>query len=113
MFRIVKMILCGDNNRHQLCKVQCKSNDFGCYWWIRCQRFVQLGRLWIEHILKELKPALNNTRKTGKINTWQLVPYPGLAVVMQDGATPHTMTVNNEIAFQGLREVFQIFLTQI
>ena len=32
---------------------------------------------------------------------------------VQDGATPHTATVNNESAFQGLREVFQILLTQI
>ena len=46
---------------------------------------------YIEHILnKELKPALNGTRTTGKINTRKLVPYPGLAVFMQDGATPHT-----------------------
>ena len=67
MFRIVQMILCGDHNPHQLCKVQCKSNDLGCYWWIMCQLFVQLERLWIEHILKVLKPALNNTRKTGKM----------------------------------------------
>ena len=39
--------------------------------------------------IKELKPALNRTRATGKINTRKLVPYPGLAVYMQDGATPH------------------------
>ena len=46
---------------------------------------------YIEHILKkELKPALNRKRTTGKINTRKLVPYPGLAVFMQDGATPHT-----------------------
>ena len=46
---------------------------------------------YIEHILKkELKPALNRTRTTGKINSRKLVPYPGLAVFMQDGATPHT-----------------------
>ena len=44
---------------------------------------------YIEHILKkELKPALNRTRTTGKINSRKLVPYPGLAVFMQDGATP-------------------------
>ena len=59
--------------------------------------------------IKERKPALTHTRKTGKINTPLLVPYPGLAMFMQDGATPHTETVNNESAFQGLREV----LTQI
>ena len=45
---------------------------------------------YIEHIHKKLKPALNPTRTTGKINTRNLVPYPGLAVFMQDGATPHT-----------------------
>ena len=46
---------------------------------------------YIEHILKkELKPALNRTRTTGKINTQKLLPYPGLAVFMHDGATPHT-----------------------
>ena len=46
---------------------------------------------YIEQILKkELKPALNRTRTTGKINTRKLVPNPALAVFMQDGATPHT-----------------------
>ena len=46
---------------------------------------------YIENILKkELKPALNRTRLTGKINSRRMVPYPGLAVFMQDGATPHT-----------------------
>ena len=46
---------------------------------------------YIKHILKkDLKPALNRSRSTGKINTRKLVPYPGLAVFMQDGATPHT-----------------------
>ena len=46
---------------------------------------------YIEYILKkDLKPAINRTRTTGKINTWKLVPYPGLVVFMQDGATPHT-----------------------
>ena len=46
---------------------------------------------YIEHIFKkEFKPALNCTRTTGKINSRKLVPYPGLAVFMQDGATPHT-----------------------
>ena len=44
---------------------------------------------YMDHILKkELKPALNHTRTTGKI-TQKLVPCPGLAVFMQDGATPH------------------------
>ena len=44
-----------------------------------------------EQILKkELKPALNRTSTNGKINTRKLLPYPGLAVFMQDGATPHT-----------------------
>ena len=48
---------------------------------------------YIEHILKkELKPALNRTRITGKISARKLVPYPGLAVFTQDGATPHTAT---------------------
>ena len=48
---------------------------------------------YIEHIHKKwLNAALNRTRTTGKINTWKLVPYPGLAVFMQDGATPHTAT---------------------
>ena len=46
---------------------------------------------YIEYILKkELKPPLNLTRTTGKNNSRKLVPYPGLAVFMQDGATPHT-----------------------
>ena len=44
-----------------------------------------------EQILKkELKSALDRTRTTGKINTRKLVPYPGLAVLMQDGATQNT-----------------------
>ena len=44
-----------------------------------------------EQILKkELKPALNRTRTTGKINTRKLVPYPGLAVFTQDWTTQHT-----------------------
>ena len=48
---------------------------------------------YIEQILKnELKPALNRTRITGKIHTRKLVPYPGLAVFMQDWAPPHTAT---------------------
>ena len=47
----------------------------------------------IEQILQnELKPALNRSRITGKIHTRKLVPYPGLAVFMQDGAPPHTAT---------------------
>ena len=46
---------------------------------------------YIEYILKkELKPPLNLTRTTGKNNSRKLVPYPGLAVFMQDGATSHT-----------------------
>ena len=46
---------------------------------------------YIEYILKKkLKPPLNLTRTTGKNNSRKLVPYPGLAVIMQDLATPHT-----------------------
>ena len=42
---------------------------------------------YIEHILKK-EPALNRIRTTGTINTQKLVPYPGLAVFMQDGGYP-------------------------
>ena len=60
--------------------------------------FVSIGKtidskyyMYIEHILKkELKPVLNRTRFVGRIDQRRLVPYPGLAVFMQDGATPHT-----------------------
>ena len=48
---------------------------------------------YIEQILKnKLKPVFNRTRITGKNHTRKLVPYPGLAVFMQDGAPPHTAT---------------------
>ena len=39
---------------------------------------------------KELKRALNRTGSTGRIDQRRLVPYPGLAVFMQDGAPPYT-----------------------
>ena len=56
---------------------------------------------YIEHILKkELKPALNSTRTTGKINSWKLLPYPGLAVFMQDGATPTNGRRNTDMVRQ-------------
>ena len=58
---------------------------------------------YIEHILKkELKPALNRTRTTGKINTRKLVPYPGLAVFMQNGATPHTAAATQTWCYNNL-----------
>ena len=58
---------------------------------------------YIEHILKkELKPALNRTRKTGKINTRKLVSYPDLAVFMQDGATPHTAAATQTRCYNNL-----------
>ena len=49
------------------------------------------SKYYIEHILKKgIKPALNRTRSTGRIDQRRLVPYHGMAVFMQDGATPHT-----------------------
>ena len=49
--------------------------------------------------------------KTEGYNTFQI--QSTTAKPVQDGATTHMATVNNESAFQGLREVFQILLTQI
>ena len=48
---------------------------------------------YIEHeFKKERKPCINRKRIFGKIHTSKLIPYPGLAVFMQNGATPHTET---------------------
>ena len=55
---------------------------------------------YIEHILtKELKPALNRTRTTGKINTRKLV-LPGLAVFIQDGGYPTYGGRNTDMVLQ-------------
>ena len=46
---------------------------------------------YVDNILqRELKPALMRTRSIGRIDQRRLVPYPGQAVFMHDGATPHT-----------------------
>jgi transposase len=52
------------------------------------------ARYYVDKILqKELKPALNRQKNTGRIDERKLVQYPGHATFVQDGATPHTALV--------------------
>lgn len=61
--------------------------------------FVPAGKIinpiyYVDNILqKDLKPPLNRQKNTGRIDERKLVQYPGHAMLVQDGATPHTALV--------------------